>query len=72
MKRIIVVGVSGSGKTYTARKVSNMLNIPHYDLDDYYWKPGWQSKDRQEFTNNVTAITEKETWISARRKFLDD
>src|SRR4028119_125894 len=63
MKRIIVAGVSGSGKTYTAWILSRLLNIPHFDLDDYYWEPGWKSKDRQEFNRIVAAITEKETWV---------
>ena len=63
MKHIIVAGVSGSGKTYTAKSIGKLLNIPHFDLDDYYWEPGWQSKDRQEFNNIIGALTEKETWV---------
>ena len=63
MKRIIIVGVSGSGKTYTAKKLGKLLNIHSYDLDEYYWNPNWQKKDRQEFTNTVTKIVSAETWI---------
>ena len=33
------------------------------NLDDYYWNPGWQKKDKQEFTDIVTNLTNKETWI---------
>lgn|GEM_PF-6850607 len=33
MKRIVVAGVSGSGKTYTAKSISKLLDIPHFDLD---------------------------------------
>ena len=63
MKRIIVTGVSGSGKTYTAKAVSTLLGIPHFDLDNYYWEAGWQGKDRQEFNNIVDMLTKQETWI---------
>jgi adenylate kinase family enzyme len=63
MKRIIVAGVSGSGKTYTAKAISTLLDIPHFDLDNYYWEPGWQDKDRQEFNDIVNALTEKDCWI---------
>lgn len=63
MKRIIVAGVSGSGKTYTAKAIGESLSIPHFDLDNYYWEPEWQGKDRQEFNNIVAALTEKQTWV---------
>lgn len=63
MKRIIVAGVSGSGKTYTAKSISKLLDIPHFDLDNYYWEPGWQGKDRQKFNDIVNALTQKDCWI---------
>ena len=35
--KIFIIGVSGSGKTYLAEKLSKDLSIPHYDLDDVQW-----------------------------------
>lgn len=42
MQRILIVGTSGSGKTTLAKKLTQLLEIPAYDLDDYYWLPNWQ------------------------------
>ena len=35
--KIHIIGCSGMGKTYLAKKLSNKYNIPHYDLDNIYW-----------------------------------
>ena len=35
--KIHIIGCSGTGKTYLARKLSEKYNIQHYDLDDIQW-----------------------------------
>lgn len=35
--KIHIIGCSGTGKTYLAKKLSNKYNIPHFDLDNIYW-----------------------------------
>ena len=35
--RFHIVGGPGSGKSYAAKKLSVLLNIPFYDLDDIFW-----------------------------------
>ena len=35
--KIHIIGSAGSGKSYGAKKLSKLLKIPHYDLDDIYW-----------------------------------
>ena len=35
--KIHIIGCSGTGKTYLAKKLSNKYNIPHYDLDNIHW-----------------------------------
>ena len=63
MKRIVIVGTSGCGKTTLANKLSKMLSIPCIDLDDYYWLPNWQSRDPEEFYTIVGELTKDESWI---------
>ncbi len=36
-KKIHIIGGSGSGKSYLAKKLSKELSINHYDLDDVFW-----------------------------------
>ena len=35
--KIRIIGCSGSGKTYLAKKLSEKYNIKHFDLDDIQW-----------------------------------
>lgn len=35
--KIHIIGCSGSGKSYLARKLSEKYCIPHFDLDDLQW-----------------------------------
>lgn len=35
--KIRIIGCSGSGKTYFAKRLSQKYNIPNYDLDDIQW-----------------------------------
>ena len=35
--KIHIIGGSGTGKTYLAKKISDLYKIPHYDLDDIFW-----------------------------------
>ena len=35
--KIRIIGCSGSGKTYLAKRLSKKYNIPNFDLDDIQW-----------------------------------
>lgn len=35
--KIRIIGCSGSGKSYLAKKLSQKHNLPHFDLDDLQW-----------------------------------
>ena len=37
LRRIHIIGGPGSGKSYTARRLSHLFAIPAYDLDELFW-----------------------------------
>ena len=39
-KNILVIGGSGSGKTYLARRLAQEYDIPHVELDELQWDSG--------------------------------
>ena len=65
--KIHIIGCSGTGKTYLAKRLSNKYNIPHYDLDNIYWDNSFQKygiktevEKRDKLLKN---ILEKDSWI---------
>jgi len=42
MRRIVVIGNSGGGKSTLARRVSAVCNCPHIEIDGLLWQPGWK------------------------------
>jgi adenylate kinase family enzyme len=63
MRRIIIIGPSGAGKTVLAKKISKILSIPHIELDSINHQENWQSVDKVEFVQTVRSMTSEDSWI---------
>jgi adenylate kinase family enzyme len=63
--RIVVVGVTGSGKSLLAEKLAQKLGLEFIELDALYWKPGWVESSDEEFRANVHAATRAPGWALA-------
>ncbi len=48
MKKIVIIGSPGAGKSTLAQKLGRELNIEVFHLDRYFWRPGWKEYSRQE------------------------
>ncbi len=55
IRRIAVVGVTGSGKTTLADTLARRLCLERVEIDALFWQPGWQEPDRQEFNARLSA-----------------
>lgn len=62
-KKIAIIGNAGAGKSTLAIKLQNKLNLPLYHLDQYFWKPGWQEPDRNEFEKIHHKLCDQPSWI---------
>lgn len=72
-RRIMVYGVTGSGKTTLARRLGEITGIPWHSVDDLTWEPGWVPVPGDEQRRRVEAICGGKEWIidSAYGKWLD-
>jgi adenylate kinase family enzyme len=64
MKRIAVVGTTGSGKTTLARELAQRLGYPHVELDALHWEPNWAEAPRDIFRARVEAALRGECWVT--------
>ena len=63
MRRIIVVGCQGSGKTSLALRLGRNLDLPVVHLDVLYWRPGWKESDKASFRVRVADAIAGEDWV---------
>lgn len=41
VRKVLVYGVTGSGKTTMAEAISKATSLPWHSVDDLTWQPGW-------------------------------
>jgi adenylate kinase family enzyme len=63
MKRIMIIGSGGSGKSTFASRLGEITKIPVFHLDAYYWKPGWVPTPKKEWEEIQLELIQKEEWI---------
>ena len=63
MKKIIVIGCPGAGKSTFAKKLNKLYNLPLYHLDMIWNKPDKTTITREEFDNKLDEIFKEEEWI---------
>lgn len=63
MKRILVIGSGGAGKSTVARRLGQLLDIEVNHLDKFFWKPGWIESPPDEWRETVTELINRESWI---------
>ena len=63
MKKVIVIGCPGSGKTTFAEKLSKSTGLPLYYLDAIWHKPDKTHIPREEFDERISEIFKESEWI---------
>lgn len=63
MKKIIMIGCGGAGKSTLARKLGKKLSLPVYHLDRLFWQPGWVSINKEHMRELQEKIVSGEEWI---------
>ena len=63
MKKVIVIGCPGSGKTTFAEKLNRLTGLPLYYLDAIWHKPDKTHIPREEFDRRISEIFATPEWI---------
>ncbi len=63
MKKVIIIGCPGAGKSYFAKKLHSVTGIPLYHLDLIWHKPDKTHISRPEFDETLKRIFQEDAWI---------
>jgi adenylate kinase family enzyme len=63
MRRILIIGCAGAGKSTLARRLSATLGLPLIGLDRVYWRPGWIELPYSEWRAAVEQLAAEPAWI---------
>jgi adenylate kinase family enzyme len=63
VERISVVGNSGSGKSWLARRIAESIGVPYAELDAINHLPGWTTPSSEAFLATVNSVTETDRWV---------
>lgn len=63
MRKIIVIGCPGSGKSTLSKELHRKTGLPLYHLDMMYWNADKTKVERSIFLERLRTALEKEKWI---------
>ncbi|RSN37901.1 DNA topology modulation protein FlaR [Amycolatopsis sp. WAC 01416] len=63
MRRIMVVGCSGAGKSTFSRRLGAALGLPVTHLDRLFWRPGWTRAPEEDFHAAQQEIVSSDAWV---------
>ncbi|MCI8612017.1 MAG: adenylate kinase [Clostridiales bacterium] len=63
MKKVIVIGCPGSGKSTFSRRLRDKTGLPLFYLDMIWHKPDRSNVSRDVFDNRLNEILSKDKWI---------
>ena len=63
MRRVLVIGPCGAGKSTLARELAPLMRLPLVHMDQLGWQPGWVETDKAELTARLAEAVAGEEWL---------
>ena len=63
MKKIVVIGSGGAGKSTFSRRLGEATGLPVIHLDAHYWRPNWDPTPKDEWRASVEEMVKAGEWI---------
>ena len=63
MKKIIVIGCPGSGKSHFSKQLHKKTQLPLYHLDMIFWNEDKTTVEKSVFIDKLYEILKKDEWI---------
>ena len=63
MKRVVILGRGGAGKSTLAMRLSEITGLPVIELDKLFWQSGLVATPRDQWAEMQRRLIEKEQWV---------
>ena len=63
MKKVLVIGSGGSGKTTFSKRLAARTGLPLIHLDQLFWRPGWEPTPDAEWDRRIAELSARDAWI---------
>ena len=63
MRRILIIGPGGAGKSTLARRLGQKLGLEVIHLDKFYWRPGWAEPPKDAWLKTLAGLAARDSWI---------
>ena len=63
MKRVLILGSPGAGKSRLAAELARRTGLPLFHLDQLYWQPGWVEPEPDQWRASLEALIAQPSWI---------
>jgi adenylate kinase family enzyme len=63
MRRVLVIGSPGAGKTTLATALARRLGLPLVHLDREYWLPNWTEPEKDAWRAKVADLVAAPAWV---------
>ena len=63
MRRVLVIGSGGAGKSTFSRRLGERLGLEVIHLDVEHWRPGWTEPPKAEWARKVEELCRRESWV---------
>ena len=63
MRKVVILGRGGSGKSALSRQLSDMTGIPAVELDTLFWQPGPTPMDPSRWAVRQHELVQRSCWI---------
>ena len=63
VRRVVILGRGGAGKSVLARQLGNVTGLPVIELDSLFWQRGLTAADPAEWAERQRELVRREAWI---------
>lgn len=63
MRKVLVIGSSGAGKSTFSRRLGEVTGLDVIHLDKLFWNPNWIETPEQTWRARVKGLLTRESWI---------